>query len=623
MKVVVVMCGICGVWDARGGARAWTDVVDDMVSALRHRGPDDRGVSVYGGVTLGFARLSIVDLRTGMQPMTSEDGSVVSICNGEIYNYRALRQELAGRGHVFRTQCDVEVIPHLYEEYGIDFLKRLNGQFAVALYDMRRGALYCARDPLGIAPLFYTQLGGVFLFASEIKALLRYPGVPRRIDLTALDQVLTFPGVVSPRTMFQGICSLPGGQYLRLDGEGLALSEYWDLTFDAGGETREESYYSERLDALLSQAVRYRLNADVPVGFYVSGGLDSSIIAAKVGALGGDVARHSFSIDFARKDISERLYQKLVTRRVRSIHHERIFGTDSILEHLKKVVYHSESALKETYNTASVILSELVRAAGIKVVLTGEGADELFGGYVGYKFDKMRRMSGVDPSCSDEDRALNERLWGDPLFVYEKNHASFMEKKRALYAARLREAMHEFECTASPPVDVQRLRRLDPLQKRSYLDCKLRLADHLLADHGDRMAYANSVEARYPFLDLEVVNFAACVPSELKLKGLDEKYILKKMAQAYVPPEILKRPKFAFVAPGSADILRENDEYIMDLLSYETVKRQGFFDPDAVERMKRTYSAEGFTLHLPYDNDMLIIVITLGILLDIYRISGA
>lgn len=614
------MCGISGFMDVKGEGRIDRSVIERMTDSLGHRGPDDVGTYLDHNVALGFNRLSIVDIDGGRQPLHNEDHSITLICNGEIFNYRELREQLCARGHSFRTKCDVEVIVHLYEEYDIDFIHKLNGQFAFALYDGNRKRLLCARDRAGIAPFYYTVSNQMFIFASEIKAILQHDGVARQVDLTGLDQILNFPGMVSPRTLFQGIQSLEGGHYLMVDHEqGVVNREYWDLIYPKLGEAdyfKDEDEYIGQLDELLTKAVDYRLQADVPVGFYISGGLDSSIIAAKIRGLGGQ-RRNSFSIDFTERSLSEGRYQRLMAEQVDSEHHEIIFNFNDIDRRLRKAVYHSECALKETYNTASLALSEHVHAHNIKVILTGEGADELFGGYVGYRFDKMKQQQKV--ALTDEMRLenrLRNRIWGDAAFLYEKNHYAFSQLTRELYSDQVNAVYEQMSCYNHPIINHERIKDVHVFHKRSYIDFKLRMSDHLLADHGDRMAFAHSVEARYPFLDPGVIEFARMAPPDIKLKNYTEKYILKKLAASLVPQEIINRPKFAFVAPGSPDLLKMDREYIGDILSHERIRKQGFFNPDTVDKLRKQYTADGFKLNVPYDTDLLITVITFGIFLE-------
>lgn len=596
--------------------------VEKMNRKLYHRGPDDQATLLFENLALGFSRLSIIGLSNGMQPILNEDSSLMVICNGEIFNYIELRESLVEKGHVFKTGSDVEVIVHLYEEHGTEFLNMLNGQFAFALYDKKRKMLFCARDHFGIIPFFYTVVGDVFIFASEIKAILEHPDVRRGVDITGLDQVFTFPGLISPRTMFTNISSLENGHYLTVDDRGkVTVTEYWDLVFPEGEvkmNGKPEQYYVQELEALIDQSIRLRLRTEVPLGIYLSGGLDSSMIAMKVSQLSPGRKKDAFSIDFADSQYSEASYQELVARESNFTLNKKKFFYSDITERLRLAIYHSECPIKETYNTASLSLSEAVRAKGIKVILSGEGADEFFAGYVGYRFDKMRAMSVVQNPSSEPEDALRERLWGDSSFYYERNFLEFDNIKRSLYSDALNESFDEINCLNHFVINKERIRNRDVLNKRSYIDYKIRLVDHLVSDHGDRMSLANAVEARYPFLDKNIVEFSAALPAELKLNGFTEKYILRKIARGLVPGAVLDREKFHFIAPGSPYLLQKNVEYINDLLSYDLIKRQGFFNPRVVEELKNKYRQEGFSIDAPYESDLLITVITFGILLDTF-----
>ncbi|HET6978717.1 MAG TPA: asparagine synthase (glutamine-hydrolyzing) [Pyrinomonadaceae bacterium] len=618
------MCGITGYIDLENDGRVEKRVLVDMADSLVHRGPDDCGYFVERQVGLGFRRLSIIDKQGGNQPFYSEDGSIVSICNGEIFNYQELRESLIKKGHLFRTRCDVEVLPHLYEEYGDDFLQMLNGQFAFALYDRRNRRLLLARDHFGINPLYYTVTDNLFIFASEIKAILRHPSVHAEVNLTGLDQVLSFPGLVSPQTMFKNILSLKSGHLAVVQKAQVRVHEYWDLDYPKLNElpeARPESYYIDRLRELFTQSVGYRLQADVPVGFYLSGGLDSSMIAGMISRLSAE-QRHSFSITFSEREISEDKYQRLVAEHVGSEHHDIHFGWSEIAERLRDMIYHCETPVKETYNTCSMALSAAARQSGVPVVLTGEGADELFAGYVGYRFDQfgLRRTEkfGLEQALEEE---LREAIFGDRNLFYETDHTALREIKNALYAPDVVAELDTFDCLNHSLVNKERLRGRHPIHQRSYLDFKLRLSDHLIADHGDRMALANSVEARYPFLDIDLIEFSREVPPELKLNQFTEKYVLRKVADGLVPEPILNREKYGFHAPGSPSLLRRNLEWVNDLLSYDRIRRQGFFNADTVERLKRQYLREDFQLNLPFESDLLMIVLTFGIFLDFFTIK--
>lgn len=618
------MCGLTGFFDTRYQQKPERELLVRMTDKLVHRGPDSAGYFVDHHAALGFRRLSIIDLESGDQPIYNEDGSVVLLCNGEIFNYLELKKILIQNGHTFRTRSDVEVLLHLYEDHGVDFLDKINGQFAFVIYDRKNRRLFLARDHFGINPLYYTIVNGLFIFASEIKAILDHPQVPREVDLTGLDQTLSFPGLVSPRTMFKGIWSLKSGHYIVVENGAVTVREYWDLDYPplgAGSAVRSESDYVEELKELLTRSVSYRLQSDVPVGFYLSGGLDSSLIGALINQVAPDTRRHSFSIGFTDEDISETKHQRLMAEFTRSIHNEIMFDWSEIVERLSRMIYHCECPVRESYNTCSMALSAAARNAGVKVILTGEGADELFAGYVGYRFDRFRdqKSKSYDLETALEEE-LREKLWGDRDFFYEKDHHALREVKQTLYSARVNGLRREFDCLNHPLINKERLRGRHPVHQRSYLDFKLRLSDHLISDHGDRMTLANSVEGRYPFLDIDLVEFSTRIPPELKLHDYVEKYILKRVADDFLPPEIVKREKFGFHAPGSPYLLQQGVEWINDMMSHERIKRQGYFNPDVIDRLRAEYTQNGFKLNLPFEDDLLIVVLSFSIFLDTFNL---
>lgn len=619
------MCGITGIFDLRSKHTIKEEVLLSMTDAIQHRGPDEASCFIDGNTGFGFRRLSIIDLAHGHQPYFTDDKQVRMICNGEIYNYKELRHELQQKGYRFSTNCDVEVVLHGYLEHGAAFIERLQGQFAIAVSDARTNSLLLARDQFGICPLFYTITDDMLIFGSEIKALLKHPAVKKEVDITGLDQVFAFPGPVSPNTLFKNINSLKPGHFLQVKDGRISTHEYWDLDYHPEGYdygNRSESSYIEELEEILLKSIRYRLNADVPVGFYLSGGLDSSLIAAMMKKLNPDVSYQSFSIGFPsldHREIDERKYQQMVARHVNSRHTEIAFDWPEIEQRLRQAIFYAECPLKETYNTCSLALSAQVQQQGVKVILSGEGSDELLGGYVGYRFDIQRSTQQYEKDLEDllEDQ-MNEQLWGDPNFIYEKRHVSFRETVQALYSDAVNENFHRIDCLENLPVDKRKLHNRHPFHRRSYLDLKLRLSDHLIADHGDRVAYANSIEGRYPFLDVNLAAFVKTIPPEVKLKNLVEKYILKEVAKKYLPTEIFTRQKQGFVAPGSPHLLRNNIEWINDMLSYERIKRQGYFNPDTIERLKKIYRKDDFKLNLPFDSDLLIVVLTFNIFLDVF-----
>ena len=622
------MCGIVGMLRPSGPEGEARARIEAMADTLHHRGPDDAGYHVDADIALGFRRLSIIDLTTGNQPLWSGDGTVVAVCNGEIYNFRDLRVELEAKGHVFRTNSDIEVIPALYREYGPDFVTRLNGQFAFAIWDLSRKRLVLGRDHVGIAPLFYTRVGRTLLFASEIRALLIHPDVERRVDLTGLDQIVTFPGLISPRTAFAGVESLPPGHLLVVEDGGLpTLRKWWDLDYptrDAPVENRSPEDWADELEAALIQAVRYRLQADVPVAAYLSGGLDSSLIAAMAGGLEPEIARRTFSIVFDDPDIDERAYQRLMAKRLGSEHTEVEIRPGDIVADLQTIVARAETPLRESYNACSLALSGKVHDAGLKVVLTGEGADELLGGYVGYRLDQERNGNGGGQDLEAlMESQLRQRLWGDPDFFYEKTYSAFDgEVKPEFYAEPLAERLADFSCLNGPLVDTAQIVGRHPFHQRSYLDFKLRMADHLLADHGDRVSFANSVEARYPFLDVGVIDVVRRVPPALMVEDGVEKALLKRVARRYLPDAIVDRQKFSFVAPGSPALLRDGPSWVEDLLSQDRIERQGYFNPETVEYLKQTAREPGSSVNQTFEDDLLMIVLTFGIFLDTFQLPS-
>jgi asparagine synthase (glutamine-hydrolysing) len=620
------MCGITGIFNQQKNFDIQASLLERMANAIGHRGPDEATTYLDDGVGFGFRRLSIIDLANGHQPFVSDDRSVVLICNGEIYNYKELRADLQAKGYRFRTNCDVEVILHLYVEYGNDFINQLNGQFAFAIYDRNKKSLLLARDHFGICPLFYTKVLDVFIFGSEIKAILQHPLVKRQADITGLDQIFSLPGLVSPSTMFKGIRSLKPGYFLLADASGYTEKQFWDLDYplaDYDYGNKPESYYVDGLDEHLTRSVKYRMNADVPVGFYLSGGLDSSLIGGIMRKLNPDYPFQSFSIGFPEvndQDHDERYFQQLMSGHLNSVHNEIKFNWSDVDKRLKDAIYYGESPLKETYNTCSLALSEAVKNNNIKVILSGEGSDELLGGYVGYRFDKQRRREQTRKDLNDlREEQIRMKLWSDPDFFYEINQYEFKETKKAIFSSKLNAAYADFDFIDRLEINKDYLKGRNNFHKRSYLDLKLRLSDHLIADHCDRVTYANSVEGRYPFLDIELLNFIRIIPPDLKLNGLVEKYILKQVAKRYVPEKIYDRQKFSFVAPASPQLLRNNVEWVNDMLSYEQIKKQGYFNPDVVERLKKMYKAEGFKLNLPFENDLLIVILTFNIFLDVFN----
>ncbi|MBQ9346242.1 MAG: asparagine synthase (glutamine-hydrolyzing) [Oscillibacter sp.] len=610
------MCAISGIFDFQHGETPNLSTLEKMMKVLEHRGPDGSGSFQGEGIALGFNRLSFLDLDGGMQPLHNEDSSVTMVCNGEIFNFRELRKDLEAKGHTFRTNTDVETIVHLYDEVGADFPTYLNGQFAVALYDEKRRELFLARDHMGVAPLFYTVRDGKIIFASEIKGILEVPGVPRKLNLKAVDQLMNFPGVVSPTTFFRDIFSLRPGHMLRVTADGARDVEYWDLQFHEDLEDKGEAYYVEKLRELFKASVSRRLVADVPVGFYVSGGLDSSVVACFIGKYLLN-SYYSFSAEMESGELDESRFQKIVRDCVKSEHYSVHISEEELWKYLGDVIYHAEAGVKESYDVAAFLLSNLVHGSPAKAVLTGQGSDELFCGYVGYMVDLFRNMQ--KDQMTSEERETNERLWGDPFFRFERNHPALRQIHRKVYSADVAANLDSFDALKESPINVERVRGLSSQKRRSYIDCKLRLADHLLGEHGDRMIFSHSVEGRHPFLDREIVDFVTELPDKYKLKGTNEKYIVKKAAEGIVPREILKRKKFPFQTPGMSAMVKWSG--CGEFLTPEILRKYGVFDPNYVQEMIQAYRQPDFKLMGAYEIDYLLIVMTVTMLCERYGLS--
>lgn len=624
------MCGLAGILDLRGAGRASLDTAQRMAEAIGHRGPDDATGTQAGHLAVAFRRLSIVDVAGGAQPFWSEDGRYVAVCNGEVFDHERLRRRLEAAGHCFATGSDCEVLVHLFEERGHSCMHELNGQFAFVVHDTVTGRLFAARDHAGIVPLFHAVVDGLFLFGSEIKAVLAHGGLSRRLDLVGLDQTLSLTGPVSPRTAFQGVHSLPGGSWLEV-GDGLReprIQQYWDLRPPSAEERAAQvgpgdvDAVVDELGAALHRAVIRRTQGDLPVGLYVSGGLDSAVVASVlVAADAGRVRRRSFGVAVADPRLDETGHQRRVACHLGLDHHHVPFRGDDVVELLPRAVWHAECPLKETIDAGALALSGRVRDEGVKVVLGGQGADELFAGYVGYRFDAFRSLRD-DVAPSEEERRIRRQLWGVEDFVYEKDQAAFLGEKRRLLSTDARAALAEEDFSAFPPVSHNRLQGLHPLDRRTYVDFKLRLGDHLLADHGDRMAMANSVELRHPFLDPEVVDLAIRMPPLHKLRDFEEKYVLKRLGERFLPSSVVWREKFGFATPGSDVLVRSSSEWVRTLLDPATVARHGVFDPATVSRLAQRACRPEYQVNVPFEEDLLVVVLSTGLLIEQFGLDG-
>jgi len=604
------MCGIVGIVDWSGKHPPDQSLLRRMLGVIRHRGPDEFGLYLDRMAGIGCARLSIVDLSTGQQPIANADGSLWIVFNGEVYNYPELRAGLQRKGHRFTTRSDTEVVLHMYESEGPACLEQLNGQFAIAIWDSRKRELFLARDRLGIRPLFYTLLPSGLLFSSEIKSLLLDQRVQTALDPYALAQALNLWAPLAPRTIFRGILQLPPGHYMTVSSESSSLVRYWSLSFPSAGreEVSSEGEAAEQLEELLSDATRLRLRADVTVGGYVSGGLDSTLVAALI-RQNSPEALYTFSIAFEDPAFDERAYQETATAFL-GTEHRRTEGTNADIGLVfPQVVWHAEAPLLRTSPAPMYLLSRLVHENDIKVVLTGEGADELLGGYNIFKEDKVRRfwarqsdstcrpllLRRLYPYVTDLSRggdaylaAFFRRGLTDVSRTGYSHHLRWRNGARLLrlLSASVRATLREYD-----PVE-ELLSRLDgsmskwsPLAQAQYLEVTTFMSPYLLSSQGDRMMAANSVEGRYPFLDHRVVEFCGRLPPHRKIWGLQEKHILKQSARDLLPEEVWRRRKQPYRAPIRSAFFTRPLDYVDDLLSPESVGAGGHFDPDAVGRL--------------------------------------
>ena len=584
-----------------------------MAGELEHRGPD--GVGLYLDERFGMSntRLAIVDVAGGDQPLSNEEGRLWVMQNGEIYNYVELQEELRALGHVFETASDTEVIAHAYEEWGARCLERFNGDFAFAVWDRRTKELFLARDRFGVRPLFIAEFGGELSFASEAKALLRHPDARRELDPAGLVEAFTTWSILPDRSAFLGVRELAPAHYLRYDPEGvLEERRWWDLSFPRVGDRRaapEEELQAELL-TLLTDATRIRLRADVPVAAYLSGGLDSSATAALACRLYPDTL-NSFGIGFRDPRFDESEYQDRFVEDLGSTLSRVVVDAPDIAELLPRAVELSEKPTLRTALAPLLRLSRSVRDAGLKVVITGEGADELFGGYDIFRENKVRHFWARVPASQIRPllfTRLNEYLGKDlgrtGAFLANFYRRGLEDTDDPLYSHRLRYA-NTARClrllepaileTSAAAGDVlerveQRLPsdfgQLTPLGRAQYIEIMTFLNGYLLHSQGDRMLMGHSVEGRFPFLDYRVAEFAAALPDRMKVRGLQEKYLLRKAVAPLLPPEISARRKRPYRAPiASAFVGPRAPEYVGELLEAGRLREVGVFRPEAVERL--------------------------------------
>ncbi|HYJ86877.1 MAG TPA: asparagine synthase (glutamine-hydrolyzing) [Pyrinomonadaceae bacterium] len=617
------MCGITGfiAQDNFPDEVESTLVLDRMCRRIAHRGPDDQGMLVSGAVALGMRRLSVIDLFGGQQPISGCTSAVTIVFNGEIYNYRELQGELQGRGHKFKTHSDTETILHAYEEFGIGCVDRFRGMFAFAIWDARRQELFIARDRAGKKPLYYSLTPqGTFIFGSELKSLREHPEFRGLLSTEALDNYLTFGYVPDPLTIFRDVQKLPPGHHLRFSGGRVYVQQYWDFPYDESlaKPAQSEEECLEELRALLDEAVRVRLVADVPLGAFLSGGVDSSAVV-------GLMARHTsqpvktFSIGFHEDSYNELKYARLAAKRFGTDHHEFVVTPD-ICEVVDDLVWHFDEPFADSSAIPTYMVSKLAREF-VTVVLSGDGGDELFGGYTRYATDRKRSGYARLP------RALREGLmqplgitlphgaWGrNYLYVmafeaidrYIEDVSIFTRlNKRSLYTDGFRRQLGATEAAARFRDHADRSGSKDSLHRLLYLDSKTYLPGDILTKV-DRMSMAVSLEARVPLLDHKLIEFVCTrIPSAMKMKGLETKHLFKRAVSDVVPAEILNRPKQGFGVPIEQWINQQLRERVHETLTEPRTQQRGYIEPryvkillDEHERGRRDHATELWALFM-------------------------
>jgi asparagine synthase (glutamine-hydrolysing) len=617
------MCGIAGfvTQDNHLAEHERSLVLDRMCRRIAHRGPDDQGTLVQGVAALGMRRLSIIDLAGGHQPMSGCRGAVTIVFNGEVYNYRELQRELEERGHEFKTNSDTETILHAYEEYGADCVSRLRGMFAFALWDARARSLFIARDRTGKKPLYYTVTSrGTLIFGSELKSLREHPEFRGEMDTEALDAYLTFGYVPDPLTIFRDVHKLPPGHHLTFAAGKLSIKQYWDFPYHEPQTepVRSEEECLEELRALLDEAVRVRLVADVPLGAFLSGGVDSSTIV-------GLMARHTnqpvktFSIGFHEDSYNELRYARLAAERFGTDHHEFIVTPD-ICEIVDELVWHFDEPFADSSAIPTYMVSKLARQF-VKVALSGDGGDEVFAGYTRYALDRKRSGFARLPRALRRGvmqplgRRLPHGAWGrnyvhnvalDPLDRYIEDISIFTRlNKPLLYTNDFRRELKRTDAAARFREYAARARALDPLDPLLYLDSKTYLPGDILTKV-DRMSMAVSLEARAPLLDHKLIEFVCTrIPASMKMKGLETKHIFKRAVSDFVPAEILHRPKQGFGVPIEQWINQQLRDRLRGTLTEQRTRERGYVEPryvnlllDEHERGRRDHSTELWALFM-------------------------
>jgi asparagine synthase (glutamine-hydrolysing) len=612
------MCGIAGIIDYHSKTNQ-KDTTELMLRSIRYRGPDESGIYQSRFASLGSVRLSIIDIAAGQQPLSDETGRFWIVFNGEIFNYKELRKDLEKKGHVFKTHSDTEVLVQLFAVHGKNCLKLLNGQFALAIWDKQKEELFVARDRVGIRPFFYSIHDGVFSFASEIKALFQQKNITREFRPESISQVFTFWTSITPNTAFKGIYELSPGYFAIYNRNGLKTEKFWSLSFENVNITISLPDAMDQFHELFSDAVRIRLRADVEVAAYLSGGLDSSATVAYIKDIEPGVL-NTFSIGFSEKDFDESHYQNEAVSYFNTKHKSYTCTTKDIMDIFPNVIWHSEIPMTRTAPAPMFLLSKLVRENNIKVVITGEGSDEILAGYDIFKETVIRRFWASQanstirplllkrlypyiPQVSQASLGVLKMFFGYKLDDIENpfyshllrwNNANHIKKH---FSDNLKENLKNYSPLDSVPVILpDGFNSWDALAKAQWLETSIFMSGYLLSSQGDRMGMANSVEGRYPFLDYRLIEFCSTLPPQLKLKGLTEKFLLKKLLKGKIPDDIVKRTKQPYRAPVKNVFISGNPaDYVKQMLSEEYTNKVGVFNYASLDSVLERIKKSGIT----------------------------
>ena len=580
-----------------------------MLATISHRGPDDQGVFIDKDIVLGIRRLSVIDLVNGHQPIHNEDESLWIVYNGEIYNFSELRGYLEKKGHIFYTKSDTEVILHLYEEYGRDCVNKLNGMFAFVIWDKKKNELFLARDRFGIKPLYYSEFNGQFIFASEIKAILQFPDFKRELDFNALNQYLTFEYVPAPRSIFKKIQKLPAAHLLIYKNKNISLVKYWDIDFFQRGNLINEVEAEERLLEVLKNVAKRHLVSDVPLGVFLSGGIDSSAITALTSNFSTDRIK-TFSIGFKEDSFDESRYIQQVAKLYNTEHNHQVFEAKDLFSMLLEAVRYLDEPLGDASFFPTYLLSKFTRQ-NVKVALSGDGGDEIFAGYPTYQAHKLTKYYYLIPPVVRKN-IINNIIMNLPVsldnfsldfkakkFISSNSsipiirHIDWMgsfnyQDKFELYAPGLKEILAKENLSNSLAYYLKELEVKDELDRLQYIDIKTYLQDDLLVKT-DRASMANSLEVRVPYLDHELVEFVFGLPSSLRLNNFKTKYILKKAMRNFLPKNIINRKKKGLGMPVAFWIKSDIKRLISDIFERNKIIKEGFFNYECIDRLLKEH----------------------------------